>query len=78
MDWTPIIAFLAGTIIPLLFISFLPNKKFHDWGVGIGQKLSAAGNKFAGANWESFENNITGSFMSFSKGLEEGADSDDV
>ena len=72
-----IIAFVVGILLPLIFASFVPNTKFHAWGVSIGQKLSAAGNKVAGVSWEKLENNLTGSFISFAQGVEEGADEDD-
>ena len=80
MDTWYIIAlsFLVGTLLPILFVYFLPNEKFYNWGYLIGQNLSTAGKKLVGeSNWEKFENNLTGSFFSFSQGLKEGADSDE-
>ena len=71
-----ILSFVVGVGLPLIFASFLPNQKFHDWGVSIGKKLSAAGGKIPG--YEEIENNLTGSFVSFAQGLQEGADSDDA
>jgi hypothetical protein len=77
MDWSLLIGFVVGTLVPLLLLAFLPKEKFHGWGVKVGARFSAAGTKFAGISWESLENNLTGSFVAFAKGLEEGADSDD-
>lgn len=77
MDWSIIIAFLVGTLLPLIFASVLPNTTFYKWGFSAGKKLSAKGKSWVGGSWENFENNLTGSFVSFAQGLKEGADSDD-
>jgi len=78
MDWTIIIAFLIGTLLPFIFASLLPNSKFYNWGYKAGQKLSLFFRDKVGIEaWESMENNITGSFFSYSQGLKDGADSDD-
>jgi hypothetical protein len=76
MEWTIVVGFLVGTLVPFVFMSLLPNSKFHAWGVSTGKKLSAAGTKIVGGNWENLENNLTGSFISFAKGVEEGANED--
>lgn len=72
-----IIAFIVGTMLPLLFGTFLPNTKFHAWGVKLGKKFSAKGNTFV-PGYEQLENNLTGSFLAFAQGFKEGADSDDA
>ena len=65
------------TIIILLFQKYLPNSNFHAWGVKAGKKFSAKGNAYLPGNFETLENNLTGSFLSFAQGFSEGADSDD-
>ena len=71
-----IIGFVVGVILPLLFASFIPNQKFYSWGQIIGRKMSIAGNKYVGVNYEKLENNLTGSALSFSQGVRDGAAED--
>jgi len=73
-----IIGVLVGMILPLLFATFLPNAKFYNWGVSVGKKMSAEGNKIIGKNYEQLENNLTGSMLSFSQGVKDGAAQDNA
>ena len=76
---TEIIAFVVGIIVPLLFTYFLPNAKANEYGKALGAKMSAFGSaKLGKDSYEKLENNITGTFVSFALGFQEGADSDDV
>lgn len=78
MDITLIIGFVVGVLVPVIFMSFLPNTKFKKWGITVGTKASLKGSKLLGKeNWEKLENNLTGSFLSFAQGFAEGADLDD-
>lgn len=78
MDLTLIIGFVVGVLAPVIFMSFLPNKKFKAWGTVVGKKASLKGSKLIGKeNWEKLENNLTGSVLSFAQGFVEGADLDD-
>lgn len=78
MDWTIIIGFIVGILLPLIFGSILPNSKFFEWGFKAGKKSSSKGRQILGANWEKIENNLTGSFLSFAQGFKDGADVDDA
>lgn len=75
--WQAAIALLAGTILPVLATKFIPNSTFKAWGVSVGSKLTTEGRKIAGKEaWEKLEGTIVGSFVAFSDGLKEGAESD--
>lgn len=78
-DWTAVIAFVVGILLPFIFASLLPNSKFYAWGFSAGKKLSGFMQGKVGKDaWEAMENNITGSFFAYAQGLKEGADSDDA
>lgn len=73
-----ILTFVFTVLIPLIFLTFLPNEKLYNWGFKYGSKWSKWMNKKLGRlNWEGIENNITGSVISFAQGIKDGADSDD-
>ena len=78
MDWSPIIAFMVGVMVPLIFTQFLPNEKFYNWGFTLGKSMSRKGKGLVGESWEQAENNFTGSVVAFAQGLKEGADLDDT
>lgn len=72
-----ILGLVAGTALPLLAAKFIPNSTFKTWGINIGKKLSEQGTKYVGKEtWQKLENTIVGSFVAFSDGLKEGAESD--
>lgn len=75
---TMILGFLVGVILPIVFANFIPNEKFYKWGKSVGRKMSAAGNKLVGKSYEQLENNLTGSMLSFSQGIKEGAGEDNT
>jgi hypothetical protein len=73
-------AFSGGmiTAVGALIVFFLKKGQFESWGIAVGKALSKfASAKFGKAAWEKLEDTITVSFVSFAKGLKEGADADD-
>ncbi len=72
-----IIGFAITGGVTLLF-SVIKGGKFESWGVVVGKALSKLGRARIGkAAWEKMEDVIIMSFVSFAKGLKDGADWDD-
>lgn len=66
------------TIAGAIMVAFLKKGEFEKWGRGAGKALSKfASARFGKKTWEKIEDVITISFVSFAKGIKEGADLDD-
>lgn len=78
-----IFKFVAGgsfiTIAGAIIVAFLKKGEFEKWGRNVGKALSKfASARFGKKSWEKIEDVITISFVSFAKGIKEGADEDDL
>ena len=77
--WPFLLSVLVGTLFPLVIAKWLPNDKWHGWGLKAGRALSKKGSQFFGAeSWETLENSALGSFAAFVQGVTDGANEDDI
>ena len=74
--------FTGGSIlisVAGIAVAMLKRGQFEGWGYKVGRALSKfASAKIGKSTWEKIEDVITVSFVSFAKGIKEGADSDDI
>ena len=74
-----ILGVIFGTLIPLLFLRYLPNEKIYDFFYNLGKKADEGASKYIGdKNREAVEDNFSSSLMSLSTGFRDGLDSDDA